>query len=513
MSDEAIVRTAEGNLVDQVYSSPVDRWQHRFRRILVLTLVIIVVIVALVLLRYFMTDRTVAYGDIREHFKYGSIGSETGGTVFTPVGGVLPPYLIFKTLPKICPDKLPGGYASLGLIFEPGHDLPIGISRRRRLGLDQVGVNCAACHTGTVRTSASGPRQIVLAMPAHQLDLERFFQFVQACSLDDRLTAGNVIAKAEESGTHVSLMQRLLLYVVVIQRTKLETLSLQNRIGPLLNDPTLPPWGRGRVDTFNPYKAIQFNWDLTRLPREELIGAADFPSIWNQQPREGMHLHWDGNNTSLDERNLSAALGAGVTPVTVDYAAIKRVRDWILTLPPPAFPFAVDVARSTRGKAIFEAQCAQCHSFTGSRTGSVEDIASIGTDPSRLNSYTYALATSQALLFPDSIHRFQHFSKTNGYADVPLDGIWARAPYLHNGSVPTLADLLNPPAERPSVFARGYDLYDEQKVGFVSDSAEARAEGSIYDTKIPGNGNGGHLYGTTLSNDQKQDLLEYLKTM
>lgn len=96
---------------------------------------------------------------------------------------------------------------------------------------------------------------------------------------------------------------------------------------------------------------------------------------------------------------------------------------------------------------------------------------------------------------------------------MPLDGIWARAPYLHNGSVPTLADLLNPPAERPSVFARGYDVYDEQKVGFVSDSAEARAEGSIYDTKIPGNGNGGHLYGTTLSNDQKQDLLEYLKTM
>ena len=160
--------------------------------------------------------------------------------MFTPVGGVLPPYLIFKTLPAICPEKLPGGYASLGLIFEPGHDLPIGVSRRRRLGLDQVGVNCAACHTGTVRTSAGALQQIVLGMPAHQLNLEGFFQFVQACSLDDRLTAGNVIAKAEESGTHVSLMQRLLLSLFVIQRTKLETLSLRNRIGPLLDDPTLP---------------------------------------------------------------------------------------------------------------------------------------------------------------------------------------------------------------------------------------------------------------------------------
>jgi mono/diheme cytochrome c family protein len=478
-----------------------------------LFLILIVIFFVMYLLHYFLVDRAVAYTDIREHYKYGSIGSETGGTVFTPVGGVLPPYLIFKTLPAICPEKLPGGYASLGLIFEPGHELPIGISRRRRLGLDEVGVNCAACHTGTVRTSAVAPEQIVLGMPAHQLNLEAFFQFVQACSLDDRLTAGNVVAKAEQSGTHVSLFQHLLLSLFVIQRTQLETLSLRNRIGPLLNDPTLPAWGRGRVDTFNPYKAIQFNWDLTQLPRSELIGAADFPSLWNQQPRDGMHLHWDGNNTSLDERNLSAALGAGVTPVTVDYAGIQRVHDWILTLPPPKFPFPVDAGRSARGKVIFDTECAQCHSFTGSRTGTVEDIASIGTDPYRLNSYTYTVATSQALLFPDNVHRFQHFTKTSGYANVPLDGIWARAPYLHNGSVPTLADLLQPPADRPKMFARGYDVYDEHKVGFVSDSPEARANGSIYDTTVPGNGNGGHLYGTNLSSDQKQDLLEYLKTL
>jgi mono/diheme cytochrome c family protein len=512
MREEAIIQTGEGDLVDRIYSSPVDRWQHRFRTTVVLVLIFAVIAIGLYLLYYFLADHAVAYTDIREHYKYGSIGSETGGSVLTPVGGVLPPYLIFKTLPAICPEKLRGGYASLGLIFEPGHELPIGISRRKRLGLDQVGVNCAACHTGTVRTSPTAPEQIVLGMPAHQLNLEGLFQFVQACSLDDRLTAGNVIAKAEQSGTHVSLFQRLLLSLVVIQRTKLETLSLRNRISPLLDDPTLPAWGRGRVDTFNPYKAIQFNWDLTRLPRSELIGAADFPSLWNQQPREGMHLHWDGNNTSLDERNLSAALGAGVTPVTVDYGGIQRVHDWILTLPPPKFPFPVDAARSARGKAIFDAQCAQCHSFTGSRTGTVEDIASVGTDPYRLNSFTYTLATSQALLFPDNVHRFQHFAKTNGYANVPLDGIWARAPYLHNGSVPTLADLLNQPSDRPKAFARGYDVYDEYRVGFISDSAEARAEGSIYDTTIPGNGNGGHIFGTTLPSDQKQDLLEYLKT-
>ena len=116
---------------------------------------------------------------------------------------------------------------------------------------------------------------------------------------------------------------------------------------------SLPAWGRGRVDTFNPYKAIQFNWTLDQLPHDELIGASDFPSLWNQQPREGMHLHWDGNNTSVDERNLSASLGAGVTPVTVDHASLQRIHDWIWTLPPPRYPFAIDRASSAARQGDF----------------------------------------------------------------------------------------------------------------------------------------------------------------
>ncbi len=512
MPDKMIIKTAEGNLVDEIYSSPVDQRQHRTRGLVVLAAVLVIALIAIYLVWYFVRDNTRVYSDIKEHFKYGSIGSEPGGTIFTPVGGVLPPYLVFKTLPKICPDKLPGGYASLGLVFEPGHDMPIGVSRRWRLGTEQVGFNCAACHTGTVRERPDSQPMIVLGMPAHDLDLERLFQFILSCSLDDRLTAGNVIQKAEESGESVGPMQKLLLNVALIQRLKMETLELQNRMGYALSG-SVPAWGRGRVDTFNPYKAIQFNWALDQLPHEELIGASDFPSLWNQQPREGMHLHWDGNNTSVDERNLSASLGAGVTPVTVDHASLQRVHDWIWTLPPPRYPFAIDQARSNRGKAIFEQQCASCHSFGGNKTGTVEPLSSVNTDPYRLNSYTYIFSVNQASLYPESPYRFTHFSKTDGYANQPLDGVWARAPYLHNGSVPTLQDLLEEPAKRPRQFVRGYDVYDQQKVGFVYDKAGARSAGSAYDTTIPGNGNGGHLWGTTLSEDQKQDLIEFMKTL
>ena len=116
------------------------------------------------------SDRPVVYADVVEHFKYGSIGSEPGVSLLRPVGGALPPLAEFAALPSICPDKLPGGYASLGFVYEEGRDLPIGVSRRRRMGIDHVGLNCAGCHTGTVRDTAESPPRIVLGMPAHQLD-------------------------------------------------------------------------------------------------------------------------------------------------------------------------------------------------------------------------------------------------------------------------------------------------------------------------------------------------------
>ena len=466
------------------------------------------------------SDRPVVYSEITDHFKYGSIGSEPGGSLLAPIGGALPPYEVFTALPAICRERLPGGYASLGLIFEPGHDLPIGVSRRRRLGIDQVGFNCALCHTGTVRDAPSATPRIVLGMPAHQLDLETLVQFILDCSLDSRTTEESVAGRFAETGGHVSLFERTLLRFGFVDRLKVTTLDLRQRIAPIFaND--IPRWGRGRVDTFNPYKSVQFNWPLDQLPQSELIGATDFPSLWNQKPRDGMHLHWDGNNTSVDERNLSAALGAGVTPATVDHAAIKRVRDWIWTLPPPPYPYAIDRALAAQGAVLYQQSCLDCHADhrfrdgvkAGTRVGEVNDIALIATDRHRLDSYTVEFAANQYALYPDSQYRFTHFTKTHGYANQPLDGIWLRGPYLHNGSVPTLRDLLEPPARRPALFYRGYDLFDRANVGFVSSVAAADGRTfTRFDTSLPGNSNSGHLYGTTLADADKRAIVEYLKT-
>ena len=115
---------------------------------------------------------------------------------------------------------------------------------------------------------------------------------------------------------------------------------------------------------------------------------------------------------------------------------------------------------------------------------------------------------------------FKHFHKTDGYANAPLDGVWARAPYLHNGSVPTLYDLLTPADHRnggQTTFYTGHAVYDTVNVGFRTDVATTNGHKSFaYVITEPGNSNKGHTgarYGTELSEEDKRALIEYLKTL
>jgi hypothetical protein len=448
-------------------------------------------------LRAFNPDFPRVYGDIEDHFKYGSIGSEAHNGI---------PARIWEVLPEICPNRLPAeGYASFGFVFEDGRDRPIGIADRQVV-LDRVGLNCAVCHTGTVRETPDAPRRIVLAMPANTFDLQAYFRFLAGCAADGRFTADNVV-RAIERRTRLDPAERFL-YRLAVPQTRDELLE-RNRTLAFMD--SRPDWGPGRVDTFNPYKTIQFGFPMEH---DHTVGATDLPSIWNQRPRQGMQLHWDGNNVLVEERNRSAALGAGVTPTSIDHRAMRRVEDWLLDLPAPRYPWPIDEARARTGASLYRDHCTSCHDFDGALVGRVTPIGEIGTDRGRLDSFTYELAANMNLLFAGYPWRFQAFRKTDGYANQPLDGVWLRAPYLHNGSVPTLRDLLEPPEARPAVFYRGYDVYDRARGGFVGDVAEERGRRYFrFDTALPGNGNGGHLYGTDLSPDEKDALVEYLKTL
>jgi hypothetical protein len=449
-----------------------------------------------------ISNSPVDYANIEDHFKYGSIGSE-------PINGV--PYWIWKVLPELFADKLPDrGYTSLGFIQEPGKDLPIGFSKRR-VFIDRVGLNCAVCHTGTIRATPNSEHQVMTAMPANVVNLEGYANFISATALDERFTANRMLPEIERISGGLNPIQKLIYRYIAIPQTRDALINQGNQLSFLNNN---PEWGPGRVDTFNPYKAIQFHFPMDKLRQDELIGTSDFPSIWNQQPREGLQLHWDGNNSSVDERNKSAALGAGVTPTTIDLPRIQRVADWLWELPPPAYPYEINETLAAKGEPLFQNNCASCHAFGSKQIGKVVPIQEIGTDPYRLDSYTYETLSNQNTLYTGYPWRFKNFRKTDGYANAPLDGIWLRAPYLHNGSVPTLRDLLEVPEKRPKEFYRGYDVSDREKVGFVSNVAEENGKKYFkFDTTLPGNSNSGHLYGTELSSTEKDALVEYMKKL
>ena len=446
--------------------------------------------------------RLTAQDDILSHFKYGSVGTE--GTVGLP-------YALWRVLPVVFADKLPNrpgvGYERLGFIFEKGspHGIAIGTTYvEDRVPL--VGLNCATCHTGTVRESPTSPRQIIAGMPAHQMDLQGYANFLTAAARDPRFEAGTLIEAMRKQDPDFSWLSSLLYRFVVIKRTRDGILERAEQ-NSWFND--RPPQGPGRVDTFNPYKRL-FNFDLKA---DKSVGTADLPPLFNQRIRQGMWLHWDGNNNAVEERNKSAAIGAGATPDSLDLASLDRVAKWALDLKPPPFPSArVDRAKVEAGGKIYATACARCHAPDGPQVGQVTPLAEIGTDPERLHSFTKALAERMNTIGAGKPWKFTHFRKTEGYANMPLDGVWLRAPYLHNGSVPTLRALLFPD-QRPRTFYRGYDVYDFQAVGFVSSGPEAQKEGVAFDTSLRGNANGGHLYGTELSPADRDALIEFLKTL
>ena len=422
---------------------------------------------------YWHRDKAEAFfDDGLKQFKYGSTGGERIAGL--PVG-------IFKALPTLCRDYLPRkadgspgeGWESLGFLYEPGMDRPIGTSMRRSLGFDRISLNCAACHTGTWRDGPDGTPHIVPGMPSHGVDLVAFERFMASCAMDERFNPWQVIQAAENTGEHYSWFQRMLLRYIAVPALR-EGLILVNFRFRFINHETAA--GPGRFDTFGPEKAL-LNWPLERLPARESVGVVDFPSLWLQGPRQGMSLHWDGNNNSVEERNRSASFGTGAVPTTADRASLAVIAQWLRSAAnqPPAWPFPVDKALAERGRPLYEEYCASCHGqngreFSGKWVGTPDPIGHIRTDPCRLDNYTGELAAEQGNLYAAyPAERFTHFRKTHGYANMPLDGIWLRGPYLHNGSVPTVRDLLEPASKRPAAFFRGGDVVDQQRLGFMSD--------------------------------------------
>ncbi len=472
-------------------------WRRPVVRITLAVLVIAGALVGYGLWKYLLRrEPDTQYASDEDHFKHGAIGLSAQSRF---------PYWVFRVLPGVFADKLPGpgGWASFGFIIEPGNDVPIGFSLRHQ-GYPALEANCSLCHTSTYRKSASDTQHVILGAPAHTLDLESFQHFLYDCAADPRFTPANVVDAIQrvhpmgwfEAAVYRNMIVPVTRYGLLKQR---QDYAWQY---------TRPTQGRGRVDTFNPTK-----FNVYHMPDDGTIGTVDLPQIWNQRPRQTLYLHWDGNNNNIHERNYAAAMAVGGTPKSVIAPSFNRVTNFLLDLKPTQYPFDIDQAKAEKGHAIYERECANCHEFGRPATGQVTDIGQIGTDRHRLDSFTQGLVDKFHSINFGPPFKFDSYRKTNGYSDTPLDGIWARAPYLHNGSVPTLWDLLEAPEKRPAVFYTGFDVYDPRNVGFVSAGPEAERAGFRYDIRVPGNGNEGHLYGASLTAEQKWELVEFMKAL
>jgi mono/diheme cytochrome c family protein len=468
----------------------------------VLALVLGAVVTALTLLRPGPQD----FANDRDRFAYGSIGGSFGI-----------PYPIFMVLPRVFPDLIArhandgygpakpgfGGWGAFGLAWEQGQRLPMGLSIDHA-GFDRVTVTCALCHTATWRRSAEDDRHIIAGGPGHTVAVSGLLRFLVAAAHDRRFTSTRLLP---EIALHVPLnwIEAKFYAWVLIPATGVALRIVGDQLAWM---DSRTEWGPGRDDAFNLPKFI-----LTQSPWDASVGNTDFPALFRMGERDGMLLHAGGEAHSVYAVTATSSLGAGALPLPGFSARNERIIAWLRNLPPPPFPDPVDSALADAGRALFAEHCAACHTRGGARTGTAIPIEEIGTDPEHIYTWTARDAVRMNWLTNAIGMDNAAMQAAQGYVARPLPGAWLLAPYLHNGSVPTLHDLLLPPAQRPAVFWRGYDVLDANRIGFVATGAEAEAEGFRFDTSLRGNDNGRHLYGTQLDEAARRALLEFLKTL
>jgi mono/diheme cytochrome c family protein len=436
-------------------------------------------------------------------FKYGSIGAERDAGI---------PYWIFYVMPRICADKLPkpGGYASLGVPWEQGQELPVGFTKKV-VGFPRVANNCAVCHTATYRITPDETPTFVVAGPGHTTNVEGFFRFLVDCGKDPRFNADNVLAEINDV-TELSWIEQLMYRFAVIPLTKQALVEREAQFEWIYRH-DFPDWGPGRDDAMNLTKYF-----MIREPMDDTFGPTDMPAVWNLKKYDnpGTTMNWAGDSHDAYSVIMDSALGLlGAAPKRKDefLGHVQWLKDYLSAMAPPKFPAAVDPTLVAAGKGVFDRTCAGCHA--SEKTGARMALAAVGTDDGRLATWGKDAAIAANKVVSDMGLKRDGLVEAplDGYNPPFLDGIWLRAPYLHNGSVPTLRDLLTPAANRPKVFWRGYDVYDTDNIGFISQGPEAERFGTRTETTLKSGDNRGHEFGVDLAEADKRSLLEYLKSL
>jgi cytochrome c5 len=489
--------------------------------------------------------------------------------------------------------------------------LPVGFVVDTRKGANQLGLTCAACHTGEIRyLDKAGAKQVLRVDGAPTgADFQAFLTDLDAAAkttLNDPARFDAFAHRVLGAGYSTDEAGKL--------RTKFAAWFAQYDHFMDRSLPKTDAWGPGRLDAFG----MIFNRVSAHdLGQEANYAAADapvsYPFLWNAHFRD--KIQWNGavpNGLYIGAlgRNTGEVLGvfADFTPHrigpnatlfgdnSIDFEGLQTLEEKVAALNPPKWPaaaFGYDQALADKGKAVWVQNCASCHEAKASSTvpGAIQaDLWPVGTDPKMadnalrrkavtgalqgtpilpalppptqllntppklqffgpqaptgdvLRTVVLATLTDHLVFHPplssnalgravvkdghsnysaDSIRALLNAQLLGAYDPKPagpagaayearsLEGIWATAPYLHNGSVPNLWELLTPPAQRRPCFDVRGAVFDPKTVGFAAEPGACKP--GQFAAGAPGNGNGGHDFGTALLADQKWALIEYIK--
>ncbi len=206
----------------------------------------------------------------------------------------------------------------------------------------------------------------------------------------------------------------------------------------------------------------------------------------------------------------------------------KDVYAFIDSVRPPRFCGEVDQQLAQQGQKLFNKSCAQCHGTYASLNADASvnyyperlvPIDEVNTDRVRLDALTPDHRTHYGKSWFAEYGKQDTWPDPGGYVAPPLDGIWASAPYFHNGSVPTLWHVLHPES-RPQVWRREKVGMDAERIGLqVEELTEMPRELTqrqrrwYFNTRDFGKGNQGHDFANVLTESEKRAVLEYLKTL
>jgi hypothetical protein len=365
--------------------------------------------------------------------------------------------------------------------------------------------------------------------------------------------------RAQDLATDIELAEAFVGYLKAMPTIKAQTVT-QN--------------GYGRADAFGVARNLLFGKNQQNLRPQN--APVSFPHMWGIETTAW--LQWGANMNSVMERNIGQSLGVGAVFDAESFAATTRLDNLntlehlVYKLTRPEWPVDVfgpiDETKAARGRDLYDRQCANCHEkpfavtpsglvvyqlFTLKETG-VSPLVAQNFDDTLIvdgKSVRFAAAAFSALESLKKQYYVSHniseqtqaewegrarrpppqwspamrstLAEADKYPDSrggrvypakPLAGIWATAPYLNNGSVANMWDLLTPPNARAKSYSLGSREYDVEKLGYrTTPDPGAPAPAWEFRTSETGNSNGGHVYGTNLSDEDKWALIEFMKKL